>query len=198
MKPFTGFKSEPKKSGKYPMLPAGAYVAQIVMARVIGKEPDQTLVLRLEISEGEHAGYFTDRYNHDAKNSQNYKPQYKGDLKLRIPNENNQRARYPESDLKTFNDAIYRIESSNPGYHWDWNEDGLAGLTVGLNMQAGEYNGYPYTRPGRLETADDVRNGIVEPMKARDAQSDATEPPVDQQSGYADVTGQIDLSEVPF
>ena len=55
MKPYEGFKSEPSAK-KYPMLPAGAYVATVKNVKIEGTEPDQSLILRLEIVEGEWAG----------------------------------------------------------------------------------------------------------------------------------------------
>ena len=52
MKQFEGFKSE-ARAERYPMLPAGAYVCGIKNVKIEGQEPDQQLVLRLEIVEGE-------------------------------------------------------------------------------------------------------------------------------------------------
>jgi len=193
MKAFQGFKSEAagRKAGP---LPAGPYVAMIKAVKIDGKEPDQQLIIRVDVCEGEFTDYFMNRYRRE-KESGRFEPRYKGDFKLRIPNDDNPKAQYPESDLRRFNDAIYRIEKSNPGYQWDWNEQGLVGKTVGINMQAGEYNGNPYTRIGRLEIADDVRKGIVEKMKPREARGDAYEPPVtDQQTGFT----AVETDELPF
>ena len=120
------------------------------------------------MTEGEHAGYFSLRLKHDQENSSGkYEVKYKGVYRLRIPNAANTKAMYPESDLKRFNDAIWRIEASNPGYHWDWNEKGLVGRAVGFSMQEDEYNGNTFTRIGRFEVVDDVRAGSVPMMKPR-------------------------------
>ena len=191
MKAFDGFKSEAQNS-KPRMLPPGPYVAKIIAVKIDGKEPDQTLVLRVDICEGPYANYFVDRYNRE-KESGKYEPRYKGDFKLRIPNENNTKALYPETDIRRFNDAIFRIEKSNEGYHWDWDEQGLAGKIIGINMQLGEFNGSPYTRIGRLEIADDVRKGIVGEMKPREPRGDGPAQ-TDQQSGMA----KVDDPELPW
>lgn len=189
MKAFNGFKSE--ASNKIESLAAGPYVAVIKAVKIDGLEPDQALILRMDVSEGPYAGYFMDRWDREQKKANGkYEPKYKGDYRLRIPNDANTRAMYPESDKKRFNDAIYRIEKSNDGYHWDWNENGLVGLTVGINMQQDEYNGVPFTKIGRLEIADDVRKGIVKPMQPRE-RKDST-PQIDQQSGMAKVE-QVDV-----
>lgn len=191
MKAFNGFKSE-AQNNKPRMLPPGPYVAKIIAVKIDGKEPDQTLVLRVDICEGPFANYFVDRYNRE-KESGKYEPRYKGDFKLRIPNENNTKALYPETDIRRFNDAIFRIEKSNEGYHWDWDEQGLAGKIIGINMQLGEFNGSPYTRIGRLEIADDVRKGIVGEMKPREPRGDGPAQ-TDQQSGMA----RVDDPELPW
>ena len=192
MKAFEGFKSE-ANGGKTAMLPAGPYVAKIINVKIDGDEPDQSLILRLDIAEGEYAGYYTARYKADEewKNSQ-YPPKYKGDLRIRIPNPDNKKAMYPESDLRRFNDAMYRIEQSNPGYAWDWNERGLIGRIVGVNVRAGTYNDSAYTKPYRLEIADDVRKGIVQPMEPMQPRGDAYEPQnaTDQQTGFTVVPEQ--------
>ena len=194
MKAFEGFKSEATSGGKYPMLPAGPYVARIINVKIDGDEPDQSLILRLDIAEGEHAGYYTKRYKAEDAKQGKYPAKYKGDLRIRIPNPDNKRAMYPESDLRRFNDAIYRIESSNPGYTWDWEERGLIGKIVGVNVRPGTYNESPFTKPYRLEIADDVRKGIVQPMEPMQPRGDAWEPPTDQQTGYAVVNDP----DVPF
>lgn len=192
MKAFTGFKSEASSKKPQP-LPAGPYVAKIKAVKIEGQEPDQQLVLRVDVCEGEYTNYFFNRYKREKENSR-FEPRYKGDYKLRIPNPDNAKAMYPESDLRRFNDAIFRIESSNPGYHWDWNENGLVGLLVGINMQESEYNGIPFTKIGRLETADDVRQGIVHAMRPKEPRGDAYDTPhIDQQSGFTAVE-----TELPF
>ena len=167
MKSFDGFKSE-APAAAFPMLPAGAYVAAIKDVRLDGAEPDQSLMLRLEIIEGEWAGYYTRRFQHDAERSSgnpSYDPKYKGVYRLRIPNAANPNARHLDWDVRAFNNAIWAVEQSNEGYHWDWKEENLRNKTVGINVREGTYNGSPFTRIGRLESAEAVRAGRVRPMK---------------------------------
>ena len=76
---INGFKSEAPSKG-FQMLPTGAYVAGITNVKIEGTEPDQRIVLRLDIIEGEHAGYFTKRYQSESGNSSGkYEVKYKGD-----------------------------------------------------------------------------------------------------------------------
>ena len=197
MKAFNGFKSE-ASSSKPRQLPAGAYVAKIKGVKIEGQEPDQTLILRLDVCEGEFTDFFLNRYKRDEKSS-NYTPKYKGDFRLRIPNEANEKAQYPETDLKRFNDAIWRIEQSNPGFHWDWKEELLKGLLIGINVQEDSYNGYKFTKIARLEIVEDVRMGRVQKLEPKAPKGDADDsqfvaPVVDQQTGFT----AVETDELPF
>lgn len=190
---FDGMKSE-AFSTAYPMLPAGPYVAKIMTVKIDGTAPDQTLVLRMEITEGEHAGYFRAKYEHDQNSGGKFAPKYRGDFKLRIPNKDRQSSFENAyiSDLRKFNDATWRIEQSNPGYTWDGDETKLVGKTVGISMQEGSYNDRPFTSIARLETADDVRKGLVKVMNPRKPAFSSDHQPA------APVYTPVDDAEIPF
>jgi len=190
------FTSEAPSKG-FPMLPKGAYVCGITNVKVDGREPDQQLVLRLDIIEGEYAGYFTKRYQNDSQNSSGkYEVKYKGDFRIQIPDERNAKRQHPEWDQKKLNTSIWCIEQSNPGFHWDGeHEMDLKGKIVGISMQYGTFNGIGYTTIGRLEVADDVRKGAVREMKDRpDRMSDGAAATVDQPTGFS----VVEDVEVPF
>lgn len=192
MKPVAGFKSE-APAASYPMLPKGLYTAGIKAVKVEGAEPDQRLVLRLEIIEGEYAGYYTKRYNHDKDAGGRYEVRYKGDFSLQIPDQANPRRQHFDWDLKSFNGNIWAIENSNPGYHWDWNEQGLVGKTVGINVRQGSFNGVPYTTIGRLESTQMMAAGkckVMADMKPRETASSEAVP--------SPVPGIVVDEEVPF
>lgn len=194
MKAFNGFKAE-ASTGKIKQLPVGAYVAKIKKVFIDGQEPDQYIRLRVDVCEGPYENFFLNRFMQDKEHS-NYEPRYKGDYKIRIPNDNNTKAMYPESDLKRFNDMIYRIEQSNDGYHWDWNEKGLEGLLVGINMVESEFNGYKFTKIGRTEIVQDVRAGRVTAMEPRAPKGDADDSQyVGQQTGGFTA---VETDELPF
>ena len=169
MKSFDGFKPEaPVQS--MPMLPAGAYAAVIMDVRLEGEDPDLTLVLRLDITEGEWAGYYARRYQQDDdrfRGGGRYEPKYKGVFRLRVPNPDNPKSQHPEWDLRAFNSAIWAVEQSNPGYRWDWNEAGLKGRRVGMNVREAVYRDCTYSEIGRLEDINAVRAGKVNPMRPR-------------------------------
>lgn len=191
MKPINGFKAE-APTASYPMLPKGLYTAGIKAVKIEGTEPDQRMVLRLEIIEGEYAGYYTNRYKHDSTAGGRFEVRYKGDYALQIPDQANPRRQHFDWDLKSFNGAIWSIEDSNPGYHWDWNEQGLVGKTVGINVRQGTYNGNPYTTIGRLESTKMMAEGKCKVMADMKPRGD------DQAAAAAPASMMVVEEEVPF
>ena len=172
MRPFNEFKSEPR-SDRYPLLPAGAYVCTIKDAKEDGAFPDDSILLRLEIIEGEWAGYYTKRYQHDAANpAREYEVRYKGDFRIRAPRAENPHIGNLEWAIRSFNNAIWAIEDSNDGFHFDFNNiPALKGKTVGISVRNAQYQGIAFTEIGRLESAKQVREGKVRPMKDREDRS---------------------------
>ena len=197
MKAFEGFKSE-RSGGSYPMLPVGAYVCEIKNVKIEGVDPDQQMVLRLEIVEGDYTNYYTNRYNFDVQRNasqQHYGTKYKGDFRLNIPNPANTKREHPEWDVSAFNNMVFCVESSNEGYKWNWDEKTLKGKKVGINVRAGTYNGNPYTTIGKLEPVDDVRKGLCKAMRPK---ADSNPPAV--AAAPADPSGftPIDTEDLPF
>lgn len=189
MKALSGFVAEP--SGKSQrQLPVGDYVARIKATKIDGDEPDQQLVFRLDVEEGEYKNYFFNRFTNDSKNSR-FEPKYKGIYRLRIPNPDNTKAQYPDNDLRRFKDAIYRIEQSNPGYHWEWDENSLKGLLIGIHMKEDSYNGYNFTKIGWLVTVDEARNGNTQTHQMGDADDTQF---IDKKSGFT----AVETDELPF
>ena len=188
---FEGLKPEAMNTA-YPMLPAGPYIGKIFATKIDGEEPNQSLILRLDITEGEHTGYFKAKYEHDKAGGGRFEPKYRGDYKLRIPHPQSG-SQYPESDKRKFNDTIWRIEQSNPGYRFDGDETKLAGKTIGISIQEGTYNDKPFTAVGRLEIVDDVRKGLVKVMNPR---KPAYSP--DHQAETVPTYTVVDDAETPF
>jgi hypothetical protein len=203
MAKINGFKSEAPVKG-FPMLKKGAYVAGIKNVKIDGDAPDQQIVFRVDIIEGEETGYFTKRYNHDRDAGGKYDVKYKGDFKIQIPNGDNAKRQHPEWDLKKLNNTVWAIEQSNPGFHWDGDTDHIGqfkGKTVGINMQYGTYNGVGFTKIGQFCVAEDVRKGLVQPMRDMpdrmgDAPGAQASAPAADPSGFTPV--EIDTEELPF
>lgn len=199
---YDGMKAE-ESTGNNSMgqLPVGAYVGYCSGAKIEGKAPDQSLILALDVGEGEHKDFFHKKYNAAKESGSKFgDPKYKGTFRLRIPNPENPNALYPELDKRQMNDMIFRFEQSNPGFHWDGDENKLRGLFIGFSTQEDSYNGNTFTRIGRLENVDAVRAGNVTPMRPRkrkNAESTGTEMPqlpTDPMSGLTVVSDET----IPF
>ena len=191
MEPFEGYKAEPQTAKM--ILPAGCYVASIISAKVEGVKPDPQLKIAVDVIEGPFAGFYNRQYEQASSQlNRQYEVKYKGVLTLQIPNPANTKRTHPEWDTKAFNNAMWCIEQSNSGYHWDWNEKGLSNKVVGINVREGVFNGSTYTKIGRFEVANDVREGIAKPMKPLEERTSAG-----AVSTLADATPVEDV-ELPF
>ena len=124
MKAFNGLEIKKSVSASEP-LPAGGYVAKILNAKVEEYSWGEVLVISFDIAEGEYKDFFSKQYRENTREDK----KWKGNFRLTVPNEGNQ---YFDSQKRTFGNAIWAIEESNPGYHWDWNEDALKGKMVGV------------------------------------------------------------------
>ena len=132
MKAFNGLEIK-KSAGANEPLPAGGYVAKILNAKVEEYSWGEVLVISFDIAEGEYKDFFSKQYKENTREDK----KWKGNFRLTVPNEGNQ---YFDSQKRTFGNAIWAIEESNPGYHWDWNEAALKGKMVGVLFRNYEYD----------------------------------------------------------
>jgi len=194
MKPtYQGF--EAKKAGGFISLPpVGAYVAQIngvVLKTPDGDKQKRTVIeLYLDITEGEYAGRFMEVYE-DQKERFGDNVSYKGIFRLTPPVDGDEDWR-----KRAFEGAMWCIEQSNPNYAWDWDEKKLKLKKVGISVRRRLYTSNGKDREtfeiGRLETVDDVRNGVVKPMNDRDQREQGN--PVPEAGGYT----AVDDPDVPW
>lgn len=131
MKAFNGLEIKKSVSANEP-LPAGGYVAKILNAKVEEYSWGEKLVISFDIAEGEYKDFFRKQYNENTREDK----KWKGNFRLTVPQEGNQ---YFDSQKRTFGNAIWAIEESNPGYHWDWNEAALKGKMVGVLFRDREW-----------------------------------------------------------
>lgn len=182
MKPFNGF--EAKKSGTREKLPAGGYIAKILNAEVVDYSWGSVLLISFDIAEGEHKDFFkTDYKNQDSEDKK-----WRGTYRLRIPLDDGS-----EQDgwtKRTFGNAIWAVEDSNRGFHWDWDEAMLKGKFVGVLYRNREWemNGNTgwTTECCALAGVDDIHQGNFKmpkdkPLKEKSSSSAFT--PVDEENG---------------
>lgn len=191
MKPtYNGF--EAKRASNFAKLPpAGAYVAEIqgVKTELSYDKSRENIVLMLEITEGEYAGQYHKVYE-DQKSSFGDSVLYRGVLRL---------TPYIEGDddwiRHRFEENLWCVEQSNPGYHWDWDENKLKGKKVGINVRNNTYTGKDGTERttteiAKLETISDVKAGKCRQLKDRVSKRTAS-----TDAAYTDVSDKVD---VPF
>ena len=170
MKAFNGLEIKKSVSANEP-LPAGGYVAKILNAKVEEHSWGEVLVISFDIADGEYKDFFSKQYKENTREDK----KWKGNFRLTVPQESNQ---YFDSKKRTFGNAIWAIEESNPGYHWDWNEAALKGKVVGVL-----FRNYEYDVDGRqgwstecctFVSVEDVRTGNFKQPKDKPLRNKAT------------------------
>lgn len=158
---------EGKKSSNFIDLPpVGAYIGEIQAAREAEQNGRPVIELFMEITEGEYANRFHEVYE-DQKERFGDNVKYKGIFRL-VP--------YMKGDedwrRKVFEENLWAVEQSNPGYKWDWDEKKLKGKKVGISIRKRlyTYNGKDRetSEIGRLESIEEIKAGKVKPLKDRD------------------------------
>lgn len=194
MKAYEGFKST-KNYGDRDRLPAGNYVGKILDAKVEETTFGENLVIAFDIIEGEYAGYFQQKFDNDTKEDK----KWKGVCRITIPNPD---SKYFSGEKVAFENAIYSIEDSNEGYHWDWHENKLKGKIAGFRFRDKEFiNNYDevitFTECLNLVSAEDVRNGEAKLLKPKLLK------PKDRPVGFEnnitdDNISDVDDNDLPF
>ena len=171
MKAFNGL--EIKKSvGASGPLPAGGYVAKILNAKVEEYSWGEKLVISFDIAEGEYKDFFRNQYNENTREDK----KWKGNFRLTVPNEGNQ---YFDSQKRTFGNAIWAIEESNPSFRWAWDENALKGKMVGVLFRNFEWamddgrSGWS-TECCTFVSVEDVRTGNFKQPKDKPIRNKAT------------------------
>ena len=133
MKAYDGAQAQ-ESAGEIEKLPAGGYIAKILKAEVVQYTWGEVLVLSFDIADGPHKGHFRARWDRD-KGSE-YGQKWKGTFRLTVPSA---ASKYPEGEKRAFNNFIWAIQESNPGYRWDWKEASLAGKHIGVLFRNREW-----------------------------------------------------------
>ena len=192
MKAFNGL--EIKKSvGASEPLPAGGYVAKIINAKVEEYGWGEVLVISFDIAEGEYKDFFGKQYKENTREDK----KWKGNFRLTVPQESN---KYFDSQKRTFGNAIWAIEESNTGYHWDWNETALKGKMVGVLFRNFEWSmddgrsGWS-TECCTFVSVEDVRTGNFKQPKDKTLRNKATN---NAAASSFTVLDDDSMSDLPF
>ena len=170
MKAFNGLEIKKSVSASEP-LPAGGYVAKILNAKVEEYSWGEVLVISFDIAEGEYKDFFSKQYKENTREDK----KWKGNFRLTVPQESNQ---YFDSQKRSFGNAIWAIEESNPSFRWAWDENALKGKMVGVLFRNFEYDvdgnqGWS-TECCTFVSVEDVRTGNFKQPKDKPLRNKAT------------------------
>lgn len=167
-----------KKFGgnKFAPLPAGGYVCKILGVAVDKADAGSTFIkLRIDVAEGEHAGYFSKRFAADA--SSRYGQKWKGVYKIFLPNFAGDNNKYMD-DIGRYKGNINMIARSNnipePNIEQGYDPDIFKGCTVGILFREATYRGNKFTEPAFLCDVQKIRSGDYEIPEPRFEKQNST------------------------
>ena len=160
MKPFKNW-NEVKSIQDKPKLPPGGYICKIMDAEEVefdGKNGTfSKLQVSMDIYEGEYNGFYADDYRNQQQEDKRWGCVYS----LYLPTDDgSDKDEFTKRKFKTFTECV---EDSNPNYHWDWNEKGLKGKTVGMVFRNEQWEWDGKTgfkcKPYLPKSAEDIAQG---------------------------------------
>lgn len=156
IKKFSDFDTV-KPFGESETLPRGGYVCKIIGAKIVDFGNGQSVKVAFDIAEGEHSGYYKRKYD----NNTNEDKKWGGTFLLNVPKDDgSERDGWTKSRFKTFTDAL---ETSNDGYHFDWDEQKFVGKMVGFIFNYREWeNGSNHgwmPNAARVASVEAIRKG---------------------------------------
>lgn len=161
---------------KFAPLPAGGYVCKILDVAVDKTQGGSTFIkLRIDVAEGEYAGYFSKRFAADA--SSQYGQKWKGIYKIFLPNFTGDNNKYMD-EIGRYKGNINTIARSNnipePNIEQGYDPDIFKGCTVGILFREAEYKGNTFTEPAFLRETQKIRSGDFEIPQPRLEKQSAT------------------------
>lgn len=169
MKAYNGFKAQ-EQSGSREKLPAGGYVCSIINAKVEEYKDKsgnafEVLILAIDVCEGDYSGFWKKDYDGNTADDK----KWRGTFRINCPRDDG-----TEKDgwtKNTFNNFVWAIEESNPGYQWAWDEKTLKGKKLGViyRDKEWEYNGYTgwTTEAGGATSIEKIRNQTFKALKPK-------------------------------
>jgi len=145
MRKFDGYDKTEAFAGEYEKLEAGGYVCRILQVKAEEndgtKNYDTLLRIGFDIAEGDKGGFYKRTF--DRKKESNPDAKWPGMYYQTVK----------ADDLRFFKGFITAIENSNPGYHWDWDEQKLKGKLFGGVFGEEEYEIRQGKRAGEIGTS---------------------------------------------
>lgn len=191
IKSYADAKAEKASAGKA-ILPAGGYVCKIISAKVQNTDYGDKLVLAVDVAEGEYKDFFKKDYEANPGEDKKWRGTYRMNIPADDGSENDGWAK------KRFNNFIFAIEDSNPGYSWDWDESKLKGKMIGVvyRNKEWEYNGNTgwTTEAGAVYDVASIREGKYKALADRPLKNKTTASAAPAFTAYA----AADDGDLPF
>ena len=177
MKAYEGYAARKSVGREY--IPINGYVVKIMDAKEQHYDWGDVLLVSFDIAEGAYKDFF----RHDYQNQTAEDRRWRGTYRMNIPSGDGS-----EKDgwrKRSFENDMFCVEDSNPGYVWDWDETKLKGKLVGVlyRNKEWEFNGRTGWAPeaAMLAAAADVRSGNFKlpkdrPLPAKTSQTPAFNP----------------------
>ena len=182
-------------------LPVGGYVLRVLDVTYQENDWGDVIVLSYDIEEGEQKGYFAANYRNQTREDK----KWKGTYRLRVPKDDG--TEKDEWTMRRFKTVLTAFEESNPGYHWNWDEQTLKGKLIGgiFNEKEYDFNGRQgfFTNCHSLVTVEKIRSGKYEIPKptllAQRGGTPATNPMgKDIGDGFFNIPDALDDEDLPL
>ena len=190
MRAFTDYHSTPEFTD-FTRLPAGAYEITIKRAEEKHTNAGDVLCILFDISSGDYANFYMDKFTSDKKYSADAK--FKGVYQLWYPNG----GQYDETNKKRMKTVLERIQKSNHlniDFTKEWDGVALKGCKAGMIFQdrEWEYNGRTgiTAQPYAIITLDDLNAGkftVPEPKYLSGSVRQTAPTPTVQNGSYEDL-----------
>ena len=186
IKKFNSYETT-KAYSDFQQLPKGGYVLRIMGAVTAESAYGQYVKISCDIAEGEYKDFFANEYRNQQKEDKKWHCNYL----LNVPNDDGS-----EQDgwtARRFKTVIEALETSNPGYHFDWDETKFKGKLIGGLFNYREYE----ASNGDVRTATNLAQ-LCEVEKIRSGKyqlpNDKT---LKRSTGSAPATGPEGFMEIP-
>ena len=149
----------PQRIQAFEPLPVGGYVAVIKGVAIENYNGSELMNAMVDIAEGDQ----TDYYLKDYKSQSSDNKKWRGNVKLWLPKDDG--SEKDDYTKRTFNNFMACVEESNPGYHWNWDENTLKEKKIGILAREFEWLNKNTGKTSWLielvnpHSVDDIRNG---------------------------------------
>lgn len=180
--------------GDYERLPRGGYVLRILNVEQCRNTKGDYLKIAVDVEGGEYHGFYHREYRAQQSEDKKWHCNYL----LSIPTDDgSEQDGWTKRRFKTFTEAL---EESNPGYHFDWDEQKFKDKLIG-----GLFNEREYESNGKVRRATNLAQVCsVEKIKSGNFTipddkllTGNNPPPMTDSSGFMSIPEGID-DELPF